>query len=81
MSIMNTNRTSPIVNSTSRCSPEAYPISLTIAVVRKRTELKGSGRLTELPDTSVIAIASPIALPTPSTTAVTMPDFAAGRIT
>lgn len=81
MIIINTNRTSPIVNNTSLCNPEAYPISLTIAVVRKRTELNGRGRLTELPDTSVIAIASPIALPTPNTIAVTIPDFAAGRIT
>ena len=43
--------------------------------------MNGSGAFTELPDTSVIAIASPIALPTPSTTAVTIPDFAAGRTT
>ena len=51
------------------------------AVVRKRTELNGRGKFTELPDTSVIAIASPMALPVPKTTAVIIPDFAAGRIT
>ena len=61
--------------------PDAYPISATIAVVRNLTELKGSGMFTLLPETSVIAMASPIALPTPRTTAVMIPDFAAGRIT
>ena len=70
-----------MVNNTSLCSPDAYPISATIAVVRKRTELNGSGKFTELPDTSVMAIASPMALPVPRTTAVMIPDFAAGRIT
>ena len=69
------------LKSASLCSPDAYPISATIAVVRKRTELNGSGKFTELPDTSVIAIASPMALPVPRTTAVIIPDFAAGRIT
>ena len=37
--------------------------------------------MTELPETSVIAIASPIARPTPRTTAVIIPDLAAGSIT
>ena len=69
-----------MVNSTCLCSPEEYPISLTIAVVRNRTELNGNGTLTLLPDTSVIAIASPMARPTPRTIAVTIPDFAAGRM-
>ena len=69
MIIMNTNSTSPMVNSTCLCSPEGSPISLTMAVVRNRTELKGSGTLTLLPDTSVIAIASPMARPTPRTIA------------
>ncbi len=49
-----------------------------MAVVRNRTELKGRGRFTLPPDTSVIAMASPMALPTPSTTAVAMPGAAAG---
>ena len=53
-----------MVNNTSVQS-DRYPISATIAVVRKRTELNGSGKFTELPDTSVIAIASPMALPFP----------------
>ena len=56
-------------------------MSLTIAVVRKRTELNGSGMLTALPDTRLIAIASPSARPIPSTIAVIIPDFAAGRTT
>lgn len=43
-----------MVNSTCLCSPEEYPISLTIAVVRNRTELNGNGTLTLLPDTSVM---------------------------
>ena len=81
MIMINANNTRPMVNNTSLCSPDAYPISATIAVVRKRTELNGSGKFTELPDTSVIAIASPMALPVPRTTAVMIPDFAAGRIT
>jgi len=37
--------------------------------------------LTELPDTRLIAIASPIARPQPKTTAVMMPECAAGTIT
>ena len=69
-----------MVNNTCLCSPEEYPISLTMAVVRNRTELKGRGTFTLLPDTSVIAIASPIARPTPRTIAVTIPDLAAGRM-
>ena len=81
MIIIKTNSTRPMVKRTCLCTPAAYPISLTIAVVRKRTELNGRGMLTELPDTRVIAIASPMARPTPSTMAVTIPDFAAGRIT
>ena len=52
-----------------------------MAVVRKRTEWKGSGMFTELPDTRLIAMASPIALPVPRTMAVMMPDFAAGITT
>ena len=78
---MNTNNTRPMVNSTCLCKPDAYPISLTIAVVRNLTELNGSGKLTELPETRVIAMASPIARPTPSTIAEIMPDLAAGIIT
>ena len=65
ISMMNTNSTRPIVNKTCLCKSAAYPISLTIAVVRKRTELNGNGGFTELPATKVIAIASPIALPVP----------------
>ena len=53
----------------------------TIAVVRKRTELKGSGRFTELPDTRLMAIASPMARPVPSTIAVIIPALAAGSTT
>ena len=60
---------------------QAYPISDTMAVVRKRTELNGRGRFKELPDTRLMAMASPMALPVPSTTAVMIPDFAAGTMT
>lgn len=77
---MNTNSTNPMVNSTFLCIPDEYAISLTMAVVKKRTELNGIGRFTELPATKLIAIASPIARPTPKTIAVIMPDFAAGSI-
>ena len=70
-----------MVNKTCLCVSAEYPISDTIAVVRKRTELNGNGTLIALPATNVIAIASPIARPTPSTIAVTMPDFAAGIVT
>ena len=59
--------------------PEAYPISETIPVVKKRTELNGKGTFTEFPATSKIAIASPIALPTPRTIAETIPDLALGK--
>ena len=75
------NNTKPIVKSTSRWVPEAYPISETIPVVKKRTELNGKGTFTEFPATSKIAIASPIALPTPRTIAETIPDLALGKTT
>ena len=81
MIMINANSTRPMVNNTSRCSPAAYPISDTMAVVRKRTELKGRGRLTELPDTRLMAMASPMARPVPSTIAVMIPDLAAGSAT
>ena len=35
----------------------------------------------EFPATNITAIVSPIALPTPNTTAASMPDFAAGKVT
>ena len=70
-----------MVNKTCRCRPAAYPISLTMAVVRNLTEQKGKGMFTEPPDTRLIAMASPMARPVPSTTAVIIPGFAAGRIT
>ena len=50
-------------------------------MVRKRTEVNSPGIFATLPDTIMIAIASPIALPTPSTTAVATPLRAAGRLT
>ena len=49
--------------------------------MRNLTELNGSGKFTEPPATILIAIASPSALPIPSTTPVIIPDFAAGIIT
>ena len=75
------NSTSPIVNSTCLCVPLAYPISETMAVVKKRTELNGSGRDTAFPATNKIAIASQIARPTPSTIADIIPDLALGNTT
>ena len=50
-------------------------------MVRKRTELNGSGRFTEPPATRLIAMASPSARPIPRTTPVIIPDLAAGIIT
>ena len=50
-------------------------------MVRKRTELNGSGKLTVPPATMLIAIASPSARPIPSTIPVMIPDFAAGTVT
>ena len=52
-----------------------------MAVVKKRTELNGSGRDTAFPATNKIAIASPIARPTPSTIADIIPDLALGTTT
>ena len=52
-----------------------------MAVVRKRTELKSPGILATLPDTMIMAMASPIARPTPSTMEVAMPLLAAGMLT
>ena len=49
--------------------------------LKKRTELNGKGRLTEFPATNKIAIASPIARPTPNTIAETIPDLALGKTT
>ena len=51
------------------------------AVVRKRTLWNRDGILATLPDTIITAMASPMARPTPSTTAAAMPLFAAGTDT
>lgn len=49
-------------------------------MVRKRTGANRlSGILGTLPDTIIMAMASPMARPTPSTTAVATPERAAGR--
>ena len=47
-------------------------------VVRKRTLERRLGMLATLPATIMMAMASPMARPTPSTTAAAMPLFAAG---
>ena len=52
-----------------------------MAVVMNRTEPKSLGMLGTLPETMMMAMASPMALPTPSTMAVAMPLFAAGPLT
>ena len=65
-----------------RCKPLEYDISLATAVVRKRTLSKiEPGMFGALPETIITAIASPMARPTPSTTAAAMPLFAAGTET
>lgn len=81
ITMIKTKRTSPIEKSTILWVSAAYPISDTIAVVKNRTELKGSGGFTALPDTRLIAMASPMARPIPRTIAVTIPDLAAGICT
>ena len=43
--------------------------------------MKGRGRFTAPPATILMAMASPRALPMPSTTPVRMPDLAAGTVT
>ena len=53
----------------------------TMPVVRKRTGVKSPGILETLPATMMMAMASPMARPTPSTTAVATPLRAAGRTT
>ena len=50
-------------------------------MVINRTEPSSFGILGTLPETMMIAMASPMALPTPSTTAVAMPLLAAGTVT
>lgn len=81
MSMMNRKRTSAMENSASLWSPEEYDISLATAEVRKRTLSKMPGMFATFPDTMITAIASPIARPTPSTTAAAIPLFAAGTDT
>ena len=53
----------------------------TMPVVRKRTGVKSPGIFDTLPATMMIAMASPMARPTPSTTAVATPLRAAGSVT
>ena len=55
--------------------PEIMP------VVRKRTGVNSPGILDTLPATRMMAIASPMARPTPSTTAAAMPLRAARTLT
>ena len=50
-------------------------------VVRKRTGVNSPGILDTLPATRMMAIASPMARPTPSTTAAAMPLRAARTLT
>ena len=56
-------------------------IGNTIAKIKNNNELNGNGIFTAPPATMFIAIASPRALPTPSTTPVSIPDLAAGITT
>ena len=56
-------------------------MDLMVGLVKKLQKLDGNGIFTAPPATILIAIASPNALPIPSTTPVIMPDLAAGRIT
>ena len=77
--MMNRNSTSPTENSALRWSDpyDAYDISDTMAVVRNRTDPSSYGIRGTLPDTMMIAIASPIARPMPCITAVSTPLRAA----
>ena len=52
-----------------------------MAVVKNRTEVNSPGMLATLPATMIMAMASPMARPTPRTTAVATPLRAAGRVT
>ena len=78
---MKTKSTNAIEKSASLCSPDEYDISLATAVVRNLTLVKSPGIFATLPATIITAIASPIALPIPSTTDVKIPLFAAGTTT
>ena len=53
----------------------------TMPVVKNRTGAKTDGILDTLPDTMIIAIASPMARPTPRTMAAATPLPAAGSVT
>ena len=82
ISIMNMNNTNAIENNASLCNPLEYAISLDTAVVKKRTLWNNEfGILGAFPATIITAIASPIARPTPNTTAAAIPLFAAGTDT
>ena len=78
---MKRNSTSAIENSACLWRPPEYDISLATAVVRNLTLPKSDGIFGTLPETIMTAIASPIARPTPMTTAAAMPLFAAGTDT
>ena len=71
--------TTPVAIKASRCKSVAYPISSTMFEVKVRTPFKiPVGILAWFPATKITAIVSPIARPSPSTIAATIPDFAAG---
>ena len=79
----NSRRMKPVAMSPSRCTPEEYPISVTMCVVMVRTGMKRSvGKLLDvLPTTMETAIVSPTARPTPRMRAERIPRFAAGTQT
>ena len=79
--MMNKNSTNAIENSACLCSPAEYDISLATAVVKKRTLWNNDGIFGTFPETIITAIASPIARPTPNTTAAAIPLLAAGTDT
>ena len=79
---MKENKTTPVAKSISWWVPKAYPISKAILVVSGLTlSVMLDGIIGLFPATNITAIVSPIALPIPNTTAVKIPDLAAGKIT
>ena len=81
MNIINRNNTKAIENNACCCNPLEYAISLATAVVRNLTLWNRDGIFGTFPDTIITAMASPIALPTPKTTAAVIPLLAAGTDT
>jgi hypothetical protein len=80
--IMMKRRTIPVAKRACRWSPEAYPISIPMFVVRVLAESrKDVGIFTAFPRIMIMAMVSPIARPIPKMMLATIPDLAAGTKT